>query len=97
MDFPELNINYLADGDLVIYEDSDVEFKHKSNSFNSSRLVTEHRLPYGTILPDMKYVVNKGTEKELKCAVVKTDDEKYEFYNSIPNCTPYGYSNKPNQ
>jgi hypothetical protein len=90
----ELNINYLSDGDLVIYEDADVEFKHHSHLHNA-RMVPEHRLPYGISLPNMQYVVNKDSPNQIQCAVVKTSDEQYNYYNNIQGCTPYGYDNNP--
>ena len=88
----ELNINYLNDGDLVIYQDSDVEVKHHSHLHNA-RMVPQHRLPYNTPLPKMQYVVNKDTPNQIECAVVKTSDEQYDYYNNLEGCTLYGFPN----
>ena len=93
----ELNINKLNDGDLVIYEDLDVEFKHNSNKVHSSpSMCTNHRLPYGTKLKTFTHKVTMGSVY-IKCFVVKTTDDDFEYWSTIPNCTPYGYDNKPGE
>ena len=91
----ELNINELNDGDLVIYMDLDVEFKHNSNKIHSvPAMMADKRLPYGTELKDFSHkVTNPETGKVFYCFIVKTTDEDYEYWNNIPGCTPYGYDN----
>lgn len=91
----ELDINELSDGDLVIYMDLDVEFKHNSNRvYISPVMIADKRLPYGTELKDFTHkVTNSENGKIFYCFIVKTTDEDYEYWNNMPNCTPYGYDN----
>lgn len=93
----ELNINELSDGDLVIYADLDMEFKHNSNKYHTPpRLIPLRRLPFGTQLkPFMHFVTTNAGN--LECFIVRTTDADYEFYDSHPNCTPYGYDNSPRE
>ena len=47
----QLIVNELADGDLVIYEDLDVEYKHNTGKLHTvPTMIADKRLPYGTQL-----------------------------------------------
>ena len=91
----QLNISELSDGDLVIYADLDMEFKHNSDKCHTPPcLVPRRRLPFGTQLKPFTHFVTTATGK-LECFVVRTTDVDFDFYDSHPNCTPYGYDNSP--
>ena len=65
----ELNINYLRDGDLVIYNDRDVEFKHRSMSAFSNPRLIPMRTRYTYTLKPMEY-----KHGGFECFVVKHDE-----------------------
>lgn len=87
----ELNINELHDGDLVVYSDRDVEFKHNSSKVHTSpRLVPDKRLPLNVELKEFTHCVNKGTPNEVSLFIVKETDDDYSYWDKMPNCTSYG-------
>ena len=93
----QLIVNELADGDLVIYEDLDVEYKHNTSKLHTApTMIADKRLPYGTQLKEMTHsVTNNTTNKEFKCFIVRTTDEDYNYWNFMTQCTAYGKDNKP--
>lgn len=90
---PELNINTLSDSDLVVYADRDVEVVYKVHSTISTRLVPSHQLNKSTSMKPFTHCVNKGTQKELECFVVKASipDSNYPDYIISEDKLPYGY------
>lgn len=78
MQLPEYNINSLADGDLVVYEDFYVELKFNSVAvFSPATMLPTHRLPGDTELKPMTHCVNKGKPSEIRCFIVRTTDPDY--------------------
>lgn len=86
----KLNINELEDNDLVIYEDYDVEFKHNTNGVHSLPvLLADKRLPTGVCLKQFTHILSLS-DKEIRCFVVKTTDEDFNYWNDMPKCRAYG-------
>lgn len=79
-ELPALNIHKLSDGDLVIYHDGDVEFKHRSMSpYGSARLVPmgdTNRVP----LDELETMTH--AHGGYRCYIVKDGYEKHSKRNN---------------